>query len=65
MLILQETMYQADPKVLETRYREELRASTIFSEAQFEYACCLVTLETTADIRKGISLLEDLNKVRP
>ena len=35
----------------------------VSSEAQFEYAWCLVRSKYPADIRKGIILLEDLFQV--
>lgn len=44
----------------ENVYNEQLRKSFITQKAQFEYAWCLVRSKYTADIRKGILLLEDL-----
>lgn len=37
-----------------------MRASHVTQKAQFEYAWCLVRSKYSADIRKGILLLEDL-----
>lgn len=44
----------------ENVYHEQLRASHVTQKAQFEYAWCLVRSKYSADIRKGILLLEDL-----
>lgn len=41
-------------------YHEQLHASYVTQKAQFEYAWCLVRSKYSADIRKGILLLEDL-----
>lgn len=44
----------------ETVYHEQLRAQYVTPKAQFEYSWCLVRSKYSADIRKGILLLEDL-----
>jgi len=41
-------------------YHEQLHSSYVTQKAQFEYAWCLVRSKYSADIRKGILLLEDL-----
>lgn len=41
-------------------YYEQLYAEDVTEKAQFEYAWCLVRSKYSADIRKGIVLLEDL-----
>lgn len=42
-------------------YHEQLHSShDVTQKAQFEYAWCLVRSKYSADIRKGILLLEDL-----
>lgn len=42
-------------------YHEQLQyKSNVTQKAQFEYAWCLVRSKYSADIRKGIVLLEDL-----
>jgi fission 1 protein len=60
--MLEETVSADDLKKFEQRYHEELQQGTVSSEAQFEYAWCLVRSRYPADIRKGIVLLENLFK---
>ncbi|KAK9873679.1 hypothetical protein WA026_023617 [Henosepilachna vigintioctopunctata] len=58
--ILSETVAPADLKKFEQIYHEQLSSNSVTSKAQFEYAWCLVRSKYSADIRKGINLLEDL-----
>jgi len=58
--ILDETVPSADLKKFEQKYHEELQTGKVSSLAQFEYAWCLVRSKYSADIKKGIILLEDL-----
>jgi len=58
--ILEETVATEDLKKFEQKYHVELNEGKVSSEAQFEYAWCLVRSKYPADIRKGIILLEDL-----
>merc|ERR1711913_122114 len=58
--ILEETVATEDLKKFEQKYHVELNEGKVSSEAQFEYAWCLVRSRYPADIRKGIILLEDL-----
>lgn len=44
----------------ERAYHEELLKGEVTQKAQFEYSWCLVRSQYWADIRKGITLLEDL-----
>lgn len=44
----------------ERLYHEQLYSADVSQKAQFEYAWCLVRSKYSADIRKGILLLEDL-----
>jgi hypothetical protein len=41
-------------------YHEQLLKGEVTQKAQFEYSWCLVRSKYPADIRKGITLLEDL-----
>ena len=41
-------------------YNEQLEKGQVTQKAQFEYAWCLVRSKFSADIRKGIILLEEL-----
>lgn len=62
--LLEETVPVADLKKFEIKYNEEIQSQgRASSTAQFEYAWCLVRSKYSADIRKGILLLEDLFKV--
>ncbi|EZA57579.1 hypothetical protein DMN91_002443 [Ooceraea biroi] len=58
--VLNEVVSSEDLKKFENVYNEQVRLSYITEKAQFEYAWCLVRSKYTADIRKGILLLEDL-----
>jgi len=58
--LLEESVSSADLKRFEARYHEEMAAGQITPSAQFEYAWCLVRSKYSADIQKGIVLLEDL-----
>ncbi|KAL7641798.1 UNVERIFIED_CONTAM: hypothetical protein RMT77_007672 [Armadillidium vulgare] len=49
-----------DIKIFEKKYNEELCKGQVSSTSQFEYACFLVRSKYSADINKGIVLLEDL-----
>lgn len=63
--LLEETVPVADLKKFEIKYNEEIQSQgRASSTAQFEYAWCLVRSKYSADIRKGILLLEDLFKNR-
>lgn len=43
-------------------YHDQLHNGNVTQKAQFEYSWCLVRSKYPADIRKGITLLEDLYK---
>ncbi|KAK2579008.1 hypothetical protein KPH14_002803 [Odynerus spinipes] len=58
--VLDEVVSSEDLKRFERVYHEQLHAANVTQEAQFEYAWCLVRSKYSADIRKGIVLLEDL-----
>ncbi|KYN08089.1 Mitochondrial fission 1 protein, partial [Cyphomyrmex costatus] len=58
--VLNEVVSSEDLKKFETVYHEQLHSSYVTQKAQFEYAWCLVRSKYSADIRKGILLLEDL-----
>jgi len=58
--ILDETVPSEDLKRFEQKYHEELNVGQVSSTTQFEYAWCLVRSKYSADIRKGIMLLEEL-----
>ncbi|XP_011877881.1 PREDICTED: mitochondrial fission 1 protein [Vollenhovia emeryi] len=58
--VLNEVVSSEDLKKFETVYNDQLDSSDVTSKAQFEYAWCLVRSKYSADIRKGIVLLEDL-----
>ena len=48
---------------MEMRLNLTMMVVQVSSEAQFEYAWCLVRSKYPADIRKGVILLEDLFQV--
>jgi len=58
--LLEDTVTTEDLKRFEQKYHEELTSGTVNSTTQFEYAWCLVRSKYSADIKKGIMLLEDL-----
>jgi len=59
--VLDEIVSSEDLKKFECAYNEQLRtAQNVSQKVQFEYAWCLVRSKYTADIQKGIILLEDL-----
>lgn len=58
--VLDEVVSSEDLKKFEHVYYEQLYAEDVTEKAQFEYAWCLVRSKYSADIRKGIVLLEDL-----
>ncbi|KAM0724987.1 Mitochondrial fission 1 protein [Formica fusca] len=58
--VLTDVVSSEDLKKFETVYHEQLRAQYVTPKAQFEYSWCLVRSKYSADIRKGILLLEDL-----
>ncbi|KAL3281888.1 hypothetical protein HHI36_005093 [Cryptolaemus montrouzieri] len=58
--ILTETVSPADLKKFEQIYHEQLYKNNVTPKAQFEYAWCLVRSKYSADIKKGIILLEEL-----
>ncbi|KAL0121504.1 hypothetical protein PUN28_006783 [Cardiocondyla obscurior] len=57
--VLNEVVSSEDLKKFETIYNDQLK-TTVTAKAKFEYAWCLVRSQYSADIRKGILLLEDL-----
>ena len=61
--LLEENVATEDLKKFETRYQTELNAGQVSSNAQFDYAWCLVRSKYPSDIRKGLLLLEDLCRV--
>ena len=58
--ILDDTVPSEDLKRFEQKYYKELQNGKVSASSQFEYGWCLVRSRYPADIRKGISLLEDL-----
>ncbi|XP_072750495.1 mitochondrial fission 1 protein [Anoplolepis gracilipes] len=58
--VLNDVVSSEDLKRFESVYHEQLRTSNVTQRAQFEYSWCLVRSKYSADIRKGILLLEDL-----
>ncbi|XP_021921996.1 mitochondrial fission 1 protein isoform X2 [Zootermopsis nevadensis] len=58
--VLSEIVSPQDLKKYERAYHEELLKGEVTQKAQFEYSWCLVRSQYWADIRKGITLLEDL-----
>ncbi|XP_046989770.1 mitochondrial fission 1 protein [Schistocerca americana] len=58
--IFEEVVSSDDIKKFETVYNQQLANGKVTDKAQFEYAWCLVRSKYSADIRKGIILLEDL-----
>ncbi|XP_065203023.1 mitochondrial fission 1 protein-like [Planococcus citri] len=60
--ILNETVSSEDLKKFERAYHTELTEARVTRETQFNYAWCLVRSRYSADIRKGIMLLEELFK---
>lgn len=58
--VLNEVVSAEDLKKFERLYHEQLYSEDVSQKAQFEYAWCLVRSKYSADIRKGILLLEDL-----
>nr|XP_012219919.1 PREDICTED: mitochondrial fission 1 protein [Linepithema humile] len=59
--VLNDIVSAEDLKKFEGIYNQELRSSNGVSfTTQFEYAWCLVRSKYSADIRKGILLLQDL-----
>jgi len=60
--VLDEVVSNDDLKKFEREYHELLYKGKVTTEAQFNYAWCLVRSKYPADIRRGILLLEDLFK---
>ncbi|XP_054283236.1 mitochondrial fission 1 protein [Macrosteles quadrilineatus] len=60
--VLDEVVSNEDLKKFEREYHEQLYKGKVTTEAQFNYAWCLVRSKYPADVRKGILLLEDLSK---
>ncbi|XP_056630072.1 mitochondrial fission 1 protein [Diorhabda sublineata] len=60
--VLTETVSPEDLKKFEKIYHEQLYKNDVTPRAQFEYAWCLVRSKYSADIQKGIMLLEELYK---
>jgi len=58
--ILDEVVPAEDLRKFEQKYHEELQHGNVSNTSKFEYAWCLVRSRYPADIRKGVSLLEDL-----
>ncbi|XP_011631477.1 mitochondrial fission 1 protein [Pogonomyrmex barbatus] len=58
--VLTDIVSSEDLKKFEKIYHDQLHTSYVTQKAQFEYAWCLVRSKYSADIRKGILLLEDL-----
>ena len=61
--LLEEHVPTEDLKKFETRYQTELNGGQVSTNAQFDYAWCLIRSKYPSDIRKGILLLEDLCRV--
>ncbi|GLG96013.1 hypothetical protein R5R35_013413 [Gryllus longicercus] len=58
--VLDEVVSSDDLKKFEQVYNDQLYKGEVTHKAQFEYAWCLVRSKYSADIRKGIILLEGL-----
>jgi len=58
--ILDETVPSEDLRKFEQKYHEELQHGNVSNTSKFKYSWCLVRSRYPADIRKGVSLLEDL-----
>ncbi|CAH0557646.1 unnamed protein product [Brassicogethes aeneus] len=58
--VLTETVQPEDLKRFEKIYHEQLYRNDVTPKAQFEYGWCLVRSKYSADIKKGIILLEEL-----
>ncbi|KAL1124757.1 hypothetical protein AAG570_001378 [Ranatra chinensis] len=58
--IFDEVVTSEDLKKFEVIYNKQLEANEVTTEAQFNYAWCLVRSRYAADIRKGICLIEAL-----
>ncbi|XP_077295716.1 mitochondrial fission 1 protein [Arctopsyche grandis] len=60
--ILDSTVSQAEVAKYETKYNYAIDKNEVTDQVQFEYAWCLVRSDNSADIQKGILLLNDLCK---
>jgi len=49
-------------KQFESRYNEEYKAGEVSHDTAFQYAWCLIRSRQSSDVKKGISILEDLLK---
>ncbi|XKL67776.1 hypothetical protein PGB90_003267 [Kerria lacca] len=58
--ILNEIVSSEDLKKFEKKYHIELAAGNLQRQTRFNYAWCLVRSRYSADIRKGIILLQEL-----
>uniref|UniRef100_A0A8D0HT71 Mitochondrial fission 1 protein n=1 Tax=Sphenodon punctatus TaxID=8508 RepID=A0A8D0HT71_SPHPU len=58
--VLSEVVAVEDLLRFEKKYNAELNAGSVTKGTQFEYAWCLVRSKYTADIKKGVVLLEEL-----
>ncbi|XP_044750976.1 mitochondrial fission 1 protein [Coccinella septempunctata] len=63
--ILDEKVSPDDLKKFEKIYHEQLYKNNVTPKVQFEYAWCLVRSKYSADISKGIILLEELYNTHP
>ncbi|CAG9834097.1 unnamed protein product [Diabrotica balteata] len=60
--LLNDTVLPEDLKKFEKIYHQHLYKNEVTPKVQFEYAWCLVRSKYSADIQKGIMLLEELYK---
>uniref|UniRef100_G1TM35 Mitochondrial fission 1 protein n=1 Tax=Oryctolagus cuniculus TaxID=9986 RepID=G1TM35_RABIT len=58
--VLNELVSVEDLKKFEKKFQSEKAAGSVSKSTQFEYAWCLVRSKYNDDIRKGITLLEEL-----
>lgn len=59
-VIINEIVDPSDLKRFEQQYIEQTKRGVASEKAQFEYAWCLIRSKHEMDMKKGVSLLEDL-----
>ncbi|XP_045471284.1 mitochondrial fission 1 protein [Harmonia axyridis] len=63
--ILKEEVSPEDLRKFEKTYHKHLHENNVTPKVQFEYAWCLVRSKYSADISKGVILLEELFETHP
>ncbi|XP_058058781.1 mitochondrial fission 1 protein [Anopheles bellator] len=64
--ILNDTIHNDELEKFEKKYNEELKLrGTVSTTTQFEYAWCMVRSDFKSDMKRGISLLENLFASHP